>query len=214
MNDKPTLKATQHKLTPRRGRRVLVATAALVLGLSSVALAVTIKGSSGPDTLFGTPDADRIQSYGGEDKIDPHEGDDKAYGGPDADRITERYGGVSPGGGNDLFAGGGGNDFLADYAGGSDTLQGNDGADDIQDSFDDPPASDLLQGGGGDDYLAVLAGESLGTGVDVLEGGSGDDILRADEGFGDDRIDGGRGTDWCYGDPGDQFISCEGTNLR
>jgi len=48
--------------------------------------------------------------------------------------------------------------------------------------------------------------------VDELFGNSGDDTLDARDGDGFDTLNGGRGNDTCYGDAGDEFVSCETIN--
>ncbi len=44
---------------------------------------------------------------------------------------------------------------------------------------------------------------------DNLYGNTGDDRLLADDGDALDTLDGGRGNDYCSGDAGDTFVSCE-----
>ena len=48
--------------------------------------------------------------------------------------------------------------------------------------------------------------------TDNLYGGPGNDTLDARDGDGDDTLNGGKGTDSCFGDAGDTFSGCEFIN--
>jgi Ca2+-binding RTX toxin-like protein len=48
--------------------------------------------------------------------------------------------------------------------------------------------------------------------ADNLYGNTGNDTLDATDGDGLDTLNGGKGTDTCYGDTGDEFVSCEVIN--
>jgi len=115
-----------------------------------------IKGTSGNDTLTGTPFADviscgagndRVRGAGGNDVIRCAGGNDVVNGGAGRDRIDG-------GGGNDKLSGGAGNDSLKG-GGGKDTLRGNSGR-------------DSLSGGAGADKL-------YRDGKDRVRGGAGRD---------------------------------------
>jgi Ca2+-binding RTX toxin-like protein len=60
---------------------------ALVLA-SGVALAATINGDDDPNTLTGTPRADLIRGYGGNDNITGGKGVDRIYAGPGNDYVS------------------------------------------------------------------------------------------------------------------------------
>src|SRR4051812_16238088 len=66
-------------------RKLIVLTVGFVLALAGVALAATINGTNGPDTLIGTPKNDTIKGKGGNDDILGLAGDDNEDGGTGAD---------------------------------------------------------------------------------------------------------------------------------
>jgi Ca2+-binding RTX toxin-like protein len=81
------------------------------------------------------------------------------------------------------------------------TITGNDRAN----TLNETSQNDTIYGRGGNDELNAwqFSGDR-----DRLYGGGGADYLDADDGDGEDLLDGGRGYDVCYGDPGDNFVSC------
>lgn len=73
------------------------------------------EGGTGPDTIYGNDENNRLDGKGGSDTVDGGGGEDLLYGDDGADEILG-------GAGNDLLAGGAGDDVLSGQAG-WDTLQ-------------------------------------------------------------------------------------------
>ena len=136
---------------PRMSRSLLIALLA-ALALPGLALAANVKGTSGDDTLTGTPNADRIFGKAGNDKIDGLAGNDRLFGGR----------------GNDTVNGGDGNDGIHGGSG-DDTLDGGDGNDRIR------GGKDTLNGGAGNDRIRLQ-------GRRHVDGGDGNDRIRAGHG--------------------------------
>ncbi len=128
-------------------------------GPTCLGLPVTIRGTSGADTLVGTNGPDVVLGGGGDDVVDGRGGDDVICGGAGDDSISGRTG-------NDTIAGQGGDD-LVDGGTGTDVLSGNAGADHLLGGAGD----DELYGNGGADLL-----EGQG-GTDLLDGGTGRNVL-------------------------------------
>jgi Ca2+-binding RTX toxin-like protein len=126
------------------------------------------EGTSGDDSITGTPGPDVILGGDGRDRLRSGLGDDLVCGGPGDDVIVGAAG-------NDTLAGGGGVDRLRGGSG-NDTLLGDDEA-------------DLLVGGSGADDIDGGAGD------DQLRGGGDADTIRG--GLGADRINGGGADDTC-----------------
>ena len=86
---------------------------ALMLG-SGTALAALVEGNNGDNGLTGTPRADIIHAYGGDDLVSALEGRDEVHGGYGADTLYgNRYGDTIFGGyGTDRLYGGYGDDHL------------------------------------------------------------------------------------------------------
>lgn len=142
--------------------------------------ACTITGTSGDDSLGGTPGDDVICGLGGADMLDGGDGDDVLVGGA----------------GNDWLEGGDGADILLDGPDGpptSDVLVGG-------------PGADLLQGTGGRDFLTGGGSPGpTGGGDDLIFGGDGDDVMTASDdgstmigGTGANEMTGGGGFDLMY----------------
>jgi Ca2+-binding RTX toxin-like protein len=159
----------------------------------------TIFGIGGSDTLTGGGGDDKIYAgIGGNSLLDGGIGDDNLFGNL----------------GDDTLNGGGGNDLLSGSLG-NDLLNGNSGDDTLLGSLGD----DILSGGGGDDTISASVGDDLvfgnvgndtldgGQGSDIIFGGDGDDILTggpsgspdAPEGFFEDQLVGGAGSDTLNG---------------
>lgn len=127
-------------------------------GLTCFGFEVTIRGTSGDDTLNGTPGRDVIWGGGGNDTINGRAGDDV----------------VCAGGGDDLVIGGPGNDLVTGN-GGDDEIDGGLGQDELYGGA----GADVLRGGADVDELYGEAGPDRlegGAGVDVLDGGTGRDV--------------------------------------
>lgn len=152
----------------------------------------TIVGTSGPDDIDGTVEADVIVAGDGDDEIDGLAGDDTICAGPGNDLVDGRSG-------DDVLQGGPGDDVM-DGGGGVDDLLGEDGDDKIYGHFfGDDFDADTFEGGDGGD---VLIGNKSD---DVLNGGPGDDGLF---GFGGvDDVSGGPGYDYLEGNAGLDHLS-------
>ena len=99
-------------------RRVTLMIMALAMALvsgSGVALAALVEGDNGDNTLTGTPRADTIRAFAGEDVVWGFSGRDQIFGGNGADELYgNSYGDrISGGGGEDHLYGGYGDDHIA-----------------------------------------------------------------------------------------------------
>ena len=65
---------------------------------------------------------------------------------------------------------------------------------------------DIIYGDGGSDHIYANA---FGSDADSLYGQRGGDLLNADDGDNRDYLNGGAGTDVCYGDSADVIQNCE-----
>jgi Ca2+-binding RTX toxin-like protein len=101
----------------------------------------TIRGTSGPDNLVGTPERDVICGKGGNDNLEGRGGRDLLLGGDGNDTLDGDYG-------NDVMRGGAGGDKFVDFHG-QDKLYGEKGPDQCMNGRD----------GGGNDYLHGGPGE-------------------------------------------------------
>ena len=144
---------------------------------SSGALACTLYGGLGDDTLTGQSGGDGI--FGGD-------GADYLFGGVGIDLLSGRNG-------NDTIYGGTASDIIK---GGNDAdvIYGEVGNDDLSGQAGD----DLLWGDAGNDSL--FGGEDF----DTLNGGAGADTLTGDAS--DDFLSGGEGKDKLFGGVGDDFL--------
>ncbi|MDZ7908614.1 MAG: calcium-binding protein [Gemmobacter sp.] len=163
-----------------------------------------IDGTTGNDSLTGTPEADWIHSYGGRDTLLGGAGDDVLHDNEDLDHV-----------GDDSMFGEEGNDSLHTYRG-DDTLDGGEGEDTafITTSYADADVTlDLSTGAGvlaGWIYSVVFRSiEQLnyhgGVGLDSIIGGTGGDLMHG--GGGDDVLQGGDGDDALNGDSGNDSLS-------
>jgi Ca2+-binding RTX toxin-like protein len=151
------------------------------------ALANTVIGGAGSDTLGG---------LGARDDIAGNSGDDRLMGGNGEDLLRGQAGA-------DILLGGWQSDWL-DGGTGADRLVGD------QEWLSSQGANDRLDGGDDADLLIGDATNIYGSGKggsDRLTGGAGDDILIGDGDVmtdgargGADTLDGGGGNDWLYGD--------------
>ncbi len=177
----------------------------------------TLFGGEGHDALFGQDGDDLLSGEAGDDLLNGGFGNDELDGGDGIDDVQGREG-------DDLLVGGAGGDFLygdgnnptvQSLAGGNDTLNGEDGDDQLwagagQDQLFGGEGADQLFGDAGDDLLHGGAGNDLlfgdspfffgHAGADVLDGGEGDDTLQG--GGGEDDLQGGGGNDLLNGGGG------------
>jgi Ca2+-binding RTX toxin-like protein len=152
---------------------------------------------AGPDVFIGSPLADLLRGYGGNDTINAGEGsnyvrgddgDDVLTGGASFDDINGNVGNdtVSTGSGDDYAVGGKDNDSLFGDTGG-DVVWGNLG-NDTQDGGD---GNDQVRGGQGDDTITGGAGNdyvSGDRGNDTIAGGTGADLFHGSQDAGIDRV--------------------------
>ena len=157
--------------------------------MSGVALAKTVRGTDGPDALYGTSRADRIFGYGGQDFLYGGKGDDRLEGGAGQDHIKG-------GPGNDLIAGGRGEPVTeATPHRPHEYIRGGDGDDVIVVRT----AGAVIWAGRGDDRLDLRDPQDrcrIGSPrglvparqldpphcVDLANTGTGDNVVRADDG--------------------------------
>jgi Ca2+-binding RTX toxin-like protein len=105
------------RATPRKERVIIIA--------GGVALAKTITGTDGPNTLIGTTSADQISALRGGDYIDGMQGDDTLYGNQGNDKVVGRGGKDRIAGGlhSDALLGGSANDTIRAADGYEDTVE-------------------------------------------------------------------------------------------
>ena len=127
--------------------------AALVLG-SGVALAALVEGDNADNNLTGTPMADTIRAFGGEDVVYALEGPDRIYGGYGADHLYGNRGAdrVFGGRGEDRLYGGYGDDHIvgrdlnSSGIGQRDVLDCGPGYDTFEADFDDRVLANCEEG--------------------------------------------------------------------
>lgn len=162
----------------------IAGTMSAVLMFATVALAATITGTQGNNTLNGTPGPDRIVAKKGNDTVNGLAAADRLSGGRGMDTING-------GDGDDRAWGGSDADDLNGELG-NDALNGKRGSDD-------------LDGGEGNDFL------NGGQKTDTIVGGLGDDFVKAHgDGNRADNIDCGEGlNDTAIVDHKDVPVNCE-----
>ncbi|WP_158282964.1 calcium-binding protein [Nocardioides silvaticus] len=109
------------------------------------ASAADVPGGHLDDVLYGTPYADKITAFEGNDSLYGYAGADLLLGGAGNDYLNGADG-------KDVLKGGSGSDYLAG-SGGADSLYGNDGVDNLVPGF----GPDQVRAGYGNDYLYVYA---------------------------------------------------------
>ena len=160
-------------------------------------LPATIEGTSGNDSMLGTPLNDVVVLGAGHDSFDGLGGDDIICGGPGKDKLAGGDGNDRVFGdagkdyfigdaGNDRIVGGSGRDYLSYYTQTSgikvtngNTIDGAGAGHDTTDveSIEGTAYADRMRGGSGDDDLHGLIGK------DLLTGGAGTDFLAATGGI-------------------------------
>ena len=158
-------------------------------------------GTAGNDTINGTSGDDVICGLGGDDNINGGGGDDVILGDEGKDVLVSILG-------RDTLNGGTGTD-TAFFSGSSQAVKAS-----LVTGFAQRLGTSPLSG------VALVEIENLtGTGfsdtldgsrkiANVLKGMGGSDTLRVKDGFDNDRVDGGPGTDSCTKDAGDTATSC------
>lgn len=176
-------------------------------------------GGDGDDTLLGGDGHDLLQGGWGADVLDAGADSGRSEGGQGGDTFVM---GAAPDGAHQVVGGPGHDvvDYGARTAGVTVTLDGvgGDGAPGEGDAVGAPPpwsaSPDVeeVRGSTGDDVLTGSPWQDAlvgGLGADTLRGLAGDDTLRGTDGVGgNDRLDGGDGTDGCTADPLDVLTSC------
>jgi Ca2+-binding RTX toxin-like protein len=187
------------------------------IDLSGVAIASSVSGDDGDDTVYGSQAADTLYGGNANDWLNGQGGNDFLGGDAGADNIEGATGNdtMDGGAGPDRLSGGAGVD-TADYHARSVAVAlsldnvANDGevrfvggkpqtreADNVIDNVE------VLLGGSGNDLLVGSTHD------DTLFGGAGDDTLRG--GAGNDYLSGGPGRDQLFGDGGnDQLFARDG----
>ncbi len=186
---------------------------------SAVAVAISVLGGAGRDTLTGGSGADTLAGGNDDDSLTGNDGDDSLEGDAGKDKLLGS-------GGKDVLSGGDGNDNLQGQTG-NDTISGGAGQDSINGGDDDDSLSgeigrdtllgglghDSLDGGVENDNLQGQDGNDLlqgGDGHDVLTGLTGADTLRGNAG--NDTLNGGLDDDSLLGGEGNDRIVAEGGN--
>ncbi len=217
----------------------------LCLALAGVAIAKeavgtpgndTLRGSDGPDQLYGEAGADTLLALGGDDYVEGGPGADAIFGGPGVDlliagtrndsiRGDAGRDSVYAGHGNDAVSGGSAGDTILGQAGhdrlhggaGHDRVWGGSGADRLDgESGDDSltaSAQSLVDGGDDDDKIYLhdeggsVAPLAHASGYEV-HGGAGNDSIDARDGR-KSSVHCGSGSDRAYLDPADRTRGCE-----
>jgi serralysin len=185
-----------------------------VINAAAQTFDVEVYAAGGNDTITGSGSADFLWAGSGNDSINGETGDDVII----ADVGTDTVNGGDGSDGiyadaSDLVNGGNGFDaiyitgtatglsinlatasieFVADFAGGSDTLDGSSGSANLE--IYAAAGNGSISGGTGNDYLWGQAGN------DTITGSTGNDVLVG--GSGADRLTGGAGIDALYGNGG------------
>jgi Ca2+-binding RTX toxin-like protein len=148
-------------------------------------------GGAGNDTLIGAGGNDTLLEEAGNDALQGRPGNDILNGGTGADtasfeNITSTTSPVNASLNTDSATG--------NAAVGSDLLS----------------CVERLTGTAGNDTLTVADTDSVGSpnAANLLRGLGGDDTLDATDGTGNDRVDGGTGSDTCQTDVGDTARNC------
>ena len=162
----------------------------------------TKTGTAGNDKLTGTTGRDVICGGAGNDTILGKSGNDVLLGEGGNDSLQ---GGTD----NDILNGGTGAD-TASYATATTPVNAS-----LATDFATGEGSDLLShverltGSAGADTLTVADSDGSSNAANILKGLGGNDTLDAQEGTGNDRVDGGQGSgDVCQIDAGDQRVNC------
>jgi Ca2+-binding RTX toxin-like protein len=161
-------------------------------------------GTTGNDEITGTAGKDVLCGLGGNDSLKGLGANDILLGGTGNDSLQ---GGAQ----NDILNGGAGAD-TASYAGATTPVTASLATDIATGGA--AVGSDLLSyverltGTAGADTLTVADSDGSSNAANILKGLGGADTLDAQEGTGNDRVDGGTGTDTCQKDPGDKAVSC------
>lgn len=161
----------------------------------------TKTGTTGNDTLIGTAGRDVLCGGSGNDTLIGNGGNDILLGESGNDTLHGRSK-------NDILSGGTGAD-TASYANAPSPVNAS-----LATDFATGEGSDLLSsverltGSAGADTLTVADSDGSSNAANVLRGLGGTDTLDAQEGTGNDAVNGGTESDTCQTDPGDNVVSC------
>lgn len=160
----------------------------------------TLKGTTGPDKLFGGPEGDAAYGDTGDDLIATYAGNDTVYAGGGHDEVWTFDGNdsVFGGYGSDTIRTGNGDDYVAGGPGRDMILTG-----DGEDTVAGGSGSDIVDLGRGDDTFIEDPRSVFGSN-DVVYGRYGADLVRS--GGGDDSVYGQNGRDSIYAGFGDDYI--------
>ena len=160
----------------RRLTLVLAAMATALLLAGGAALAASLTGTNGNDTINGTEVADTINGGLGNDTLSGLAGDDSVLGGDGADKVFAGDAAHNRLVGNDLVAGQDGPDTVVGGVG-TDDLRGGNGADTIVDGPWDDSSTDTVYGGPENDNINSAG---IPAHRDVIYCGTGTDTVEAD----------------------------------
>jgi serralysin len=152
------------------------------------ALANSIQGSGGNDTIMAGSGNDTVADTAGQNYLRGEDGDDVITGGTGFDDANGNMGNdtIHGGAGDDYSVGGKDNDMLFGDAGvdivwgnlGNDTIDGGEGNDQVRGGQGD----DIVNGGAGNDFV------SGDRGADTITGGAGADLFHGSQDAGIDRV--------------------------
>lgn len=237
----PSSPLTVHFPTPGETLEVDAAGGNDRITASTVAVAVTLKGGDGADSLVGGHGDDLLIGGDGDDTLNGASGNDTAFGDAGDDTLNGGSGKdeLIGGEGNDLVQGQGSTGDTLDGGDGDDTFNGGSGNDVIRETFaGDAVLTNSTMTGRGDDVVisaerAKLSGSGAGQTLDAsafftagltsvtLTGGGGDDTLLGSDGSdvlvgggGSDRVEGNGGKDRIFGGSGaDTLIGGDGDDF-
>jgi RTX calcium-binding nonapeptide repeat (4 copies)/Domain of unknown function DUF11 len=173
--------------------------------MTGTAIGIGSHTLTGVEDVTGSVHPDLLRGDDGANWIEGDAGDDRIYGRA----------------GDDFLTGGAGNDFV--YPGAGDDFIGlNDPGDVLSyETFASPIAVDLAEGwafGEGTDTLSEVDNVWGTSAADTIEGSfaansvrgrGGNDAIGLVDGYANDSVDGGSGSDICHVDAGDTAIGCE-----
>jgi subtilisin family serine protease len=165
-------------------------------GSDSISQIENVTGSPYADDLGGDAGNNILGGWQGNDKLAGKEGADTENGGPGGDTLFVKIG-------NDVLDGGTGTDTIS-FVGSAVGVYVNLGAG----TASGPGSVSLvnIERVAGSKYKDTIYGSGL---ANVLSGAGADDTINAIDGLrGNDKVDGGVGTDSCSADPGDTKVNC------
>jgi hypothetical protein len=175
---------------------------------ASCPVRATIYGTTGNDTVNGTPGNDVICAGAGNDRINGRGGNDRVYAGAGNDKVTTL-------GGIDYVFAGSGSDVV-DAGAGSDLIYGDNPTTSLRDKTDTGAdgadvlngglASDSIEGGGGNDLIFTGGDGTSRPSASITHGGPGNDVILSD--FRHPAL-----AEYMYGDAGSDLLWPNPTRL-